>query len=154
MIQIKKNPNGDSRTAPKDVTFEQFQEANDMHRDDVASVMNHLAHRLQCMGTSHDWTKKSHEKLFYNDFLATKNDGVDFVSNDWYQLHINLERHHLTSNCHEDVNLLDVIEMIVDCVCAGKARNGEVRELEINDEILKKALDNTVTMLNDMIVAE
>jgi hypothetical protein len=29
--------------------------------------------------------------------------------------------------------------MIVDCVCAGKARAGKVRPLEINDEILKKA---------------
>lgn len=33
MIEIKKNPNGDTRTAPKGITFEQFQEANDMHID-------------------------------------------------------------------------------------------------------------------------
>lgn len=39
MIEIKKNPNGDTRTAPKGITFEQFQEANDMHIDSVGEVM-------------------------------------------------------------------------------------------------------------------
>ena len=28
VIEIKKNPNGDTRTAPKGITFEQFQEAD------------------------------------------------------------------------------------------------------------------------------
>ena len=39
--------------------------------------------------------------------------------------------------------------MVVDCVCAGKARSGEVRQLEINDEILKKALQNTVKLIDN-----
>ena len=39
MIEIKKNPNGDTRTAPKGITFEEFQEANDMHIYDVSRVM-------------------------------------------------------------------------------------------------------------------
>lgn len=38
MITIYKNPNGDTRTAPKDISFEQFQEANDMHKQDVRNV--------------------------------------------------------------------------------------------------------------------
>ena len=40
MIEIKKNPNGDTRTAKKDVTFSEFQKANDMHRQDVQTVMD------------------------------------------------------------------------------------------------------------------
>lgn len=42
MIKIKKNPNGDTRTAPKNVNFEDFQEANDMHIDNVSDVMKSL----------------------------------------------------------------------------------------------------------------
>lgn len=34
-IQIVKNPNGDTRTAPKNVSFEDFAKANDMHINDV-----------------------------------------------------------------------------------------------------------------------
>ena len=149
-IKIKRNPNGDTRTAPKDISFEQFQEANDMHKYDVRRVMAGLATKLEVRGAFHDHTKKSHERLFYDNFLDTMNNGTDFVSNEWYQLHIKEERHHLLSRCPEDVDLIDVIEMIVDCVCAGKARAGEVRSIEINDEILRKALDNTVRKVNSM----
>lgn len=34
-IIIEQNPNGDTRTAPKDVSYEEFQKANDMHISDV-----------------------------------------------------------------------------------------------------------------------
>ena len=149
-IVIYKNPNGDTRTAPKDIVFEQFQEANDSHIADVEAVMDELGAMLCENGEKHDWTKKKYEKMFYNNFLATMNYGADFVSTEWYQLHVNTERHHLLSRCPEDVNLLDVIEMIVDCVCAGKTRSGEVRDLEISTDILEKALKNTVKLVDDM----
>ena len=153
-IVIHKNPNGDTRTAPKNITFEQFQEANDSHRDDVNKVISVLSLMLSENGVKHDWTNKSEEKMFYKDFLATLNDGKDFVSGEWYQLHVNIERHHLLSRCPEDVNLLDVIEMIVDCVCAGKTRSGQVRDLEISTDILEKALKNTVKLVDDMTVVK
>ena len=51
------------------------------------------------------------------------------------------------SRCPEDVDLLDVLEMIVDCVCAGMARSGEVRSLEIDSDILNKAVQNTVELI-------
>lgn len=149
-VVIHKNPNGDTRTAPKNITFKQFQEANDSHISDVRAVMDELGLILCDKGEDHDWTKKKYEKMFYNNFLATMNDGADFVSGDWYQLHVNTERHHLLSRCPEDVNLLDVIEMAVDCVCAGKTRSGKVRDLEISTDILEKALRNTVKMVYDM----
>lgn len=69
-------------------------------------------------------------------------------------MHIKKEKHHPTSYCHDDINLLDIIEMIVDCVCAGKARAGEVRTMEINDEILKKAFENTVKLIDDITEVE
>ena len=153
-IVIHKNPNGDTRTAPKNVTFEQFQEANNSHIVDVTNVLIGLSGKLKENGYRHDWTKKKYEKMFYNDFLATMNCGADFVSREWYQLHVNTERHHLLSRCPQDVNLLDVIEMVVDCVCAGKTRSGEIRGLEISTDILEKALKNTVKLVDDMTVLE
>ena len=153
-IVIHKNPNGDTRTAPKGIAFEQFQEANNSHRDDVNKVISVLSLMLSENGVKHDWTKKSEERMFYRDFLAAMNEGADFVSGEWYQLHVNTERHHLLSRCPEDVNLLDVIEMIVDCVCAGKTRSGEVRDLEISTDILEKALKNTVKLVDDITVVK
>lgn len=151
-VVIHKNPNGDTRTAPKGITFKQFQEANNSHIADVRAVMDEIAAMLWENGENHDWTKKSEEKMFYSDFLETMAGGIDFVSGKWYQHHVNTERHHLLSRCQEDVNLLDVIEMIVDCVCAGKTRSGEIRGLEITPEILDKAMKNTVKLVDDMTV--
>ena len=151
MVKIFKNPNGDTRTAPKNVTFEEFQEANDMHIDDVKQVMYELSQIVDHRGENHDCTKKSQERMFYNNFLSTMNDGTDFVNDEWYQLHIKAERHHLLSNCPDDVNLIDVLEMIVDCTCAGLARSGEVRDLEINAEILEKAVNNTTQLIKSMV---
>lgn len=151
MITIYKNPNGDTRTAPKNVTYEQFQKANDMHIDDVKTVMDMLAFEISNRGFNHDYTKKTSEPQFYKDFLSTMNEDTNFVEGEWYQLHINKERHHLLSRCPDDVNLIDVLEMISDCVCAGMARSGEIRDLEIDDDILKRAVQNTVKMLVDQI---
>ncbi len=44
--------------------------------------------------------------------------------------------------------------MIVDCVCAGKARSGKVRPLEINDAILKKAVENTTKLIDNITEVE
>ena len=151
---IYKNSNGDTRTAPKNVTFKEFQKANDMHREDVKNTMNEIAFLLMEKGKKHDWTKKDYEEMFYNNFLSTLNNGTNFIEDEWYQLHIEKEKHHLFSKCHDDVDLLDVIEMVVDCVCAGKARSGEIRGLEINQEILDKALKNTVEKINKMVKCE
>lgn len=149
---IHKNPNGDTRTAPKDVTYAQFQEANDMHIDDVCMVMYYLAEFMKARGQSHDYTKKTMEPMFYRDFLSTINEGTNFVEGRWYQNHIAVERHHLLARCPEDVNLIDILEMIADCVCAGLTRSGEIRDLEISNDILERAVQNTVKMIADNII--
>lgn len=46
-----------------------------------------------------------------------------------------------------DVNLIDVLDMICDCVMAGMARSGSVYPLEIDDTVLRRAFDNTVELL-------
>ena len=151
-IIIRKNPNGDTRTAPKDISFEQFAEANDSHRSDVRRVMQLLGYLTVLAGENHDYTKKGeYEKKFYKDFCATMNDGFNFIEGDWWNEHVNTERHHLLAHCPEDVNLIDVLEMVTDCTCAGLARSGEVRPMEITEETLKKAMDNTVELIKDMV---
>lgn len=152
MIEIRKNPNGDTRTAPKGITFEQFSEANDSHIKDVRLVMSELSQRLFSAGMIHDFTKKKFEKEFYNDFVATMNEGADFVNGWWYQKHIHDERHHPLSYCHDDINLIDIIEMVVDCTVAGLARSGEVRPVEVDAEILNKAVTNTTKLIQRMVV--
>ena len=154
MIKIKKNPNGDTRTAPKNVSFEEFQEANDMHISDVNHVMEFLSNCVRFRGVLHDYTKKSQEKLFYDNFLSTMNHGTDFTKDERYQFHVQNERHHLLSHCPDDVNLIDVLEMIVDCTCASLARSGEVPPMEINDDILRKAIDNTVELIKSVVEVE
>ena len=64
MIRIYKNPNGDTRTATKDVTFKQFQEANDMHIYDVKDVMYELSCMVDSAGEHHDCTKKAKKECF------------------------------------------------------------------------------------------
>ncbi len=49
----------------------------------------------------------------------------------------------------DDVNLLDVLEHVADCVMAGMARSGSVYELKLSDELLQKAFKNTVKLLCD-----
>lgn len=67
-------------------------------------------------------------------------------------MHLETERHHLFSRVPEDVNLIDVLEMIADCVCAGISRgNGEVRRIELDSKVLQMAVDNTVEMLKKEI---
>ena len=153
-VTIKKNPNGDTRTASKDVTFEEFQKANRMHIEDVRNTMNELSQILKQKGEVHDRTKLSDEELFYSDFKDTLENGSNFILGDWYQLHITTEAHHPASYCHKNIDLLDILEMIVDCVCAGKARTGTIRNLEINDEILKLAFNNTVEKIDKMVEVE
>ena len=122
-----------------------------MHIDSVGEVMWELAKLVGKTGELHDCTKKSQERMFYRDFVNTQENGADFVNGEWYKLHVKAERHHLLSNCPDDVNLIDVLEMIVDCVCAGLARSGDIRDLEINSEILDRAVKNTAKLIKGMI---
>ena len=146
-IKIQKNSLGDTRTATRVPTFWEFNDANTMHVTDVKNMMHAIALDLEDRGANHDFTKKDepHRSLFYRE-LCAKIEGKmeNFVDGEWYPMHCQTERHHLNERCPDDVNLIDVIEMICDCVCAGMARSGEVRPIEIPSEVLQKAVVNTV----------
>lgn len=154
---VIKNPNGDNRTCnPKKISFEQFREANLSHQREVKSVMSTLAMLLINNGLIHDYTKNSSLYQEYYEYFKDfkEKQGIDFINGSWYQHHITAERHHPNSYCCSDINLLDIIETIVDCVCAGKARSGEIRDLEFDSEIVQKAIQNTVKLIDDITVVE
>lgn len=153
-IKIKENKLGDTRTATRTPTISEFEQANRLHYEDVKNMMSEIASEIRNRGAMHDYTKlrEPNKSLFYRELCATiKGKMNDFTEGEWYLMHCATERHHLNVFCPDDVNLIDVIEMICDCVCAGMARTGEVRPVEINADILEKAVQNTVTMLADAV---
>ena len=151
-IEIRKNPYGDLRTAPKDTDFISFSEATDWHRSDVRKVMVCIADMIKKAGKNHDWTKTGEYEIeFFRDFKAALEGKQEFIDGTWWPMHVTAERHHLLAHCPDDVNLVDVLEMIADCTLAGLTRSGTVRPVEINDEILKKAVDNTVQLIKNMV---
>ena len=148
-VTILKNPNGDTRTAVGDVSFDKFCEANSSHIEEVIELMRDLANRIEFAGNNHDVTKLINDREFYKQFTEARAGQIDFVNSSWYQTHVRAERHHLNAHCPDDVTLIDVLEMIADNVAAGLARSGEVRPVEIPSDILQKAVANTTKMLED-----
>lgn len=51
---------------------------------------------------------------------------------------------------HDNVNLINVLEMIADCTAAGFARSGKVRPITIDKDVLYKAFENTCKMVLGM----
>lgn len=155
-VKIKRNTNGDTRVAEKTPNFYEFSDANVLHVEDVKSMMSAIADMINDTGRKHDWTKKQepYRSNFYRDLCNTIEGRIKFEDGQWNKDHYALERHHLLKRCPDDVNLIDVLEMICDCVCAGMARSGEVRDLEINEDILVRAVANTVEMCKKAIVLE
>ena len=148
MIEISKSPTADTRTC--DVTKverQQLLDSSRQHIADVAKAMAFLSSKLFAAAAEHDYDKLTEIDWFYEDF-KTK-----FEQTGWWENHRKIHRHHLgmPDGVPEDVNLLDVLEYISDCVMAGMARSGEVYALEMSGELLQKAFVNTVCLLKDQV---
>lgn len=115
----------------------------------VNACAKFLAELLLKQAEQHDHTKLDYFDEFY-DALCTGYTGEQFKELEWWEKHLT-ERHHLKDRCPKDVTLIDVLEMICDCVSAGLARSGEVYDLSLDDEILQQAFNNTAKMLIDNI---
>lgn len=156
-IKIKRNTLGDTRTAERVPTFAEFSESNRRHVDDVFHMMDGIAEMIRFAGAKHDYTKINdpEKSLFYRELCATIEGKVSsFVDGKWYPTHCKTERHHLNEYCPDDVNLIDVLEMICDCVCAGMARSGSVYPIEISSDVLQRAVSNTVEMCMNAVEME
>lgn len=149
MIVIQKSPTADTRTC--DVTkVERHQLLNSsrQHIADVAKAMAFFSSKLFAAAAEHDYDKLTEIDWFYSDF-QTK-----FEKTGWWDNHRKIHRHHLgqADGVPQDVNLLDVLEYVADCVMAGMARSGEVYALAASDELLRRAFENTVSLLKSQVI--
>ena len=151
IIQVKKTNNPEYGYNDEDELF-----IDTLHHiDDVEKVMRELGAYLEEIGEWHDWSKIKYFNEFKKDCLERLST-PEFKKRSWYNIHTVKERHHINSNCPEDVNLFDLLEMIADCVVAGKTRSGEVKEefLKVPDKVIVEAYYNTVKLLTEKIVVK
>lgn len=151
-IKIKKTSNPDYGYTDKKELYDDTLQ----HQTDVNNVMEALSEVLIERGKIHDWTKIDYFEDFAKDTLE-RLDTPDFKSREWYKIHTTKERHHINANVPDDVDLIDVLECVVDCVCAGKSRSGEVNKnfLELKPGVLEKAYWNTIDkLINNIMVKE
>jgi hypothetical protein len=145
MITIHKSETADTRTCDKTkVTESQLLASSLQHIGDVGKGIAFFAGKLTEAASIHDYDKLSKIGWFHADFTTDilKPDG-------WLENHYKIHRHHLDkpTGCPDDVNLIDVLEHIADCVMAGMGRAGSVFPINLTDEQLQRAVVNTVELL-------
>ena len=144
MITIKKSPTADTRTCDwSKVEKKDLLEASAQHIRDVRQGLQLFSDILYKAGTLHDHDKVSCIDHFHSDFRT------GFNEHGWWDNHRKVTRHHIDKpdGIPEDVNLIDVLEHVADCVMAGMARSGSVYALELPDDLLQRAFQNTVEKL-------
>ena len=150
-IAIKKSSCADTRTCDwSKVTKEQLKTQSESHIRDVSKALHEFAHMLDRAAVRHDWTKLDRLDHFHSDFKT------GFKTTGWWDSHRVTERHHLSHDdgVREDVDLIDVLEYLADCVMAGMARSGDVRAIEIRPIVLVRAFNNTIEKLQSVVVVE
>lgn len=148
MIQIQKSPTADTRTCDfTSVSKQQLLASSIQHIDDVHKGMAFFMASLFAAGRDHDHDKITGIDQFHADFVT------GFKQTGWWDEHRKINRHHLLQpdGVPTDVNLVDVLDMIVDCVMAGMARSGSVYPLEIPPDVLMTAFKNTVELLKRQV---
>lgn len=125
----------------KNLTFEEFQEINETCRLDIKDITYSLISKIQRQTIMSDITKKSREKELYKEFLTSINQNEDA---NVYQFENLLEKNNVT--------ILDIIEILVNFVYFNKLKNDVNSEIEIPDKILKLALNNTVKLIEEIII--
>lgn len=147
-IEIGRSETADTRTCDvSKVSKEQLLKSSLQHIGDVGQALAFFQQRLTYKAVLHDYDKLTEIDWFYSDFRTS------FEKTGWWDNHRKIHRHHLANadGIPDDVNLLDVLEYIADCVMAGMARSGSVYELTMTDELLRKAFANTVRMLTEEV---
>ena len=151
MITIQKSQTADTRTCDfSKVTKETLYDSSVQHRGDVIQGIEFFKQKLDEAANLHDHDKLSDIDGFHRDFLT------GFKLTEWWDNHRKVNRHHLLQEdgVPVNVNLVDVIDMIVDCVMAGMGRSGDVYPLDISQEVLMTAFQNTVDLLKAEITVE
>lgn len=148
VIGIQKSETADTRSCdPSTVTKEQLITSTYQHISDVRKALSFFMDMLEVASEKHDADKIRDIDWFHSDFVT------GFKETGWWDNHRRINRHHLLKEdgVPSDVNLVDVLEMVADCVMAGMARTGDVYPLEVPSDLLQKALNNTVDLLKQHI---
>lgn len=151
MIQIRQSQTADTRTCDfKTVSRETLYQSSLQHIGDVRLALRFFGQLLERAAAMHDFDKLSDIDGFHADFVT----GFDRTR--WWEAHRGLNRHHLTNEdgVPPDVNLIDVLDFIADCVMAGMARSGSVYPLKLSPELLERAFQNTVELLKREVVVQ
>ena len=144
MIRIEQSKTADTRSCDfKSVSKETLLASSYQHINDVRCALIFFQQQLDLAGERHDFDKISNIDGFHRDFLT------GFAQTEWWDEHRKINRHHLlqADGVPADVNLIDVLDMIADCVMAGMARTGSVYPLNIDPDVLMRAFKNTVDLL-------
>jgi hypothetical protein len=148
MITITKSATADTRTCDfANVSKETLFAASETHINDVCRALGFFQEYIQAAASIHDYDKLEAIDWFHQDFIT------GFKETGWWDNHRKIHRHHLAQadGVPDDVNLMDVLEYIADCVMAGMARSGEVTPLVILPGLLEKAFENTVELMKRQV---
>jgi hypothetical protein len=151
MIRIRKSETADTRTCDyANVSKETLLASSKQHIGDVREAHQFFSRKIAEAMLAHDTDKLTDIDGFHADFLT------GFKVTTWWDRHRTINRHHLTQDdgIPADVNLIDVLDFIADCVMAGMARSGSVYPLHLSPELLERAFQNTVTLLKSEVVVE
>ncbi len=151
MIRIGQSQTADTRTCDfKSVSKETLLASSKQHIEDVREALGFFMVNLDNASLDHDTDKLTDIDGFHADFVT------GFEQTGWWDRHRKLNRHHLTmaDGVPDDVNLIDVLDFIADCVMAGMARSGSVYPLKLSPELLETAFQNTAQKnANNQLVA-
>jgi len=149
LIYIRKSETADTRTCDfANVSKETLQASSVQHISDVRQALDFFMAQVGKSAQNHDTDKITDIDGFHADFVT------GFVQTGWWDRHRKLNRHHLLQEdgIPQNVNLIDVLDFIADCVMAGMARSGSVYPLNLPPELLEKAFQNTVSLLKQQVV--
>lgn len=148
MITVLRSQTADTRTCDfAKVSKGKLLESSRQHIGDVVRALAFFQTLLTEAAGMHDYDKLTLIDGFHDDFIT------GFKQTGWWDNHRKIHRHHIDKpdGVPSDVNLIDVLEHVADCVMAGMARSGSVYELKISDELLQTAFRNTVELLKSHV---
>lgn len=151
MIEITKSATADTRTCDfANTTKETLLESSRQHIADVGKALAFFASKLIEAASTHDYDKLTAIDWFHADFIT------GFKQTGWWDNHRQIHRHHLgkADGVPADVNLIDILEFVADCVMAGMGRSGSVYPLSLPDDVLRRALANTTELLKAQVVVK
>lgn len=133
---------GKERTS---VTEAELLESTRQHKQDIVRALHFFRVLLLDSAVAHDLDKIK-DSAGFHDYFTRPHGAPD----DWFsRRHVTLNRHHLghPNGVPADVNLIDVLDYVADCVTSGLSRRGEVFDVVIDHNVLRQAFENTVALL-------